>query len=81
MTNESAERYRTVAAGFTRRVDAVHGDAWSLPAPCAEWMADAVARTVEEAGAWAVTLTPTSIRLRKMLLNENDRRKAGRRRA
>ena len=44
MTNESAERYRRVALGFTRRVSAVHGDAWLLPAPCAGWVALDVVR-------------------------------------
>jgi len=37
--SESAERYRRVASGFTRRVCAIHGDAWFLPAPCAGWVA------------------------------------------
>src|ERR1700675_2795715 len=44
MTNENAERYRRVASGFTRRVNAVHGDAWLLPAPCAGWVALDVVR-------------------------------------
>jgi uncharacterized protein (TIGR03086 family) len=39
MTNESAERYRRVALGFTQRVSAIDGDAWLLPAPCAGWVA------------------------------------------
>lgn len=44
MASEQAERYRRGAAGFTRRVDAVDGDAWLLPAPCAGWVAVDVVR-------------------------------------
>ena len=44
MTNENAERYRRVASGFTQRVNAVHGDAWLLPAPCEGWVALDVVR-------------------------------------
>jgi uncharacterized protein (TIGR03086 family) len=44
MTNDSAERYRRVASGFTRRVTAVHGDDWLLPAPCEGWVALDVVR-------------------------------------
>jgi len=39
VVSENAERYRRVASGFTQRVSAIHGDAWSLPAPCAGWVA------------------------------------------
>ena len=48
MTNESAERYRRVASGFTRRVNAVHGDAWSVPAPCEGWVALDIVRHLVE---------------------------------
>ena len=44
MASESAERYRRVALGFTRRVEAVHGDAWLLAAPCTGWAALDVVR-------------------------------------
>lgn len=44
MTSECAERYRVVASGFTRRVEAVQGDAWLLPAPCEGWVALDVVR-------------------------------------
>ena len=44
MTNESAERYRRVASGFTLRAGAMQGDAWSLPAPCAGWVASDIVR-------------------------------------
>jgi len=30
-------RYRTFAAAFTSKVEAVHPDQWDLPSPCAEW--------------------------------------------
>ena len=48
MTDESAERYRRVASGFTRRASEVHGDAWLLPAPCAGWVALDVVRHLVE---------------------------------
>ena len=48
MTKENAERYRRVASGFTQRVSAVHGDAWSLPAPCTGWVALDVVRHLVE---------------------------------
>jgi len=44
VTSESAERYRRVASGFTQRVNAIHGDYWSLPAPCEGWVAVDVVR-------------------------------------
>lgn len=34
---EIAERFRRVAAGLTRTIDAVPGDAWANPSPCAGW--------------------------------------------
>lgn len=37
--SEVADRYRRVAAGFTRVVDAVPADAWGRPAPCEGWTA------------------------------------------
>ena len=37
--SEIAERYRKVAAGFSRRVDGVAPDGWDVPAPCEGWMA------------------------------------------
>lgn len=37
--SEIAERYRKVAADFTRRVDAVPDDAWDNPTPCDGWVA------------------------------------------
>jgi uncharacterized protein (TIGR03086 family) len=46
--NEIAERYRNVAAGFTRRVDHVPAGAWDAPAPCEGWAArDVVGHLVE----------------------------------
>ena len=35
--SEIAERHRTLAAGFTARVEAVPDDRWSNPSPCPEW--------------------------------------------
>jgi len=32
-----AARYRTLAAAFTSKVDAVHPDQWDLPSTCADW--------------------------------------------
>ncbi len=48
MTTEIADRYRTVADGFTRRANAVPADAWDRPAPCDGWVArDIVGHLVE----------------------------------
>ena len=42
------DRYHRVAAGFTRRVDAVPAEAWERPAPCEGWVArDVVGHLVE----------------------------------
>jgi uncharacterized protein (TIGR03086 family) len=46
--SEISERYRKVAAGFSRRVDAVPDAAWDNPAPCEGWVArDVVVHLVE----------------------------------
>lgn len=39
-----ADRYRTVAAGFSARVDNVPEAGWNAPAPCAGWVARDVVR-------------------------------------
>jgi len=41
-----AERYRSLAAGFTARVQAVPSDRWANPSPCEEWTARDVVRHV-----------------------------------
>lgn len=38
-TAKVAERYRKLAAEFTRRVEGVPAGAWEAPTPCAEWSA------------------------------------------
>jgi uncharacterized protein (TIGR03086 family) len=43
---EIAERYRTLAAEFTRRVDGVPDERWEDPSPCAGWTARDVVRHV-----------------------------------
>lgn len=43
-----ADRYRNVAAGFTRRVDAVPSGGWQRPAPCEGWVALDVVRHLIE---------------------------------
>lgn len=48
--SESAERYRKVAAEFTRRVEAVPPDAWERPAPPEGWVARDVVRHLTEWG-------------------------------
>ncbi|MCU1391720.1 MAG: hypothetical protein JWM34_148 [Ilumatobacteraceae bacterium] len=48
MASENADRYRRVAAGFTQRVQAIHGDAWLRPAPCEGWVAIDVVRHLVE---------------------------------
>jgi uncharacterized protein (TIGR03086 family) len=44
VTNESAERYRVVALGFTGRAEAVPDAAWLRPAPCEGWVAADIVR-------------------------------------
>jgi uncharacterized protein (TIGR03086 family) len=46
--SEQAERYRTVADGFTRRVEGVPEGRWDDPAPCEGWVARDVVRHVVE---------------------------------
>lgn len=41
---EISERYRDLAAEFTRRVDAVPSGGWNNPSPCNEWTARDVLR-------------------------------------
>ena len=54
--SEASERYRKVAAGFTRRVQAVPAGAWGLPAPCEGWVArDVVGHLVEWLPAFFLT--------------------------
>ena len=48
--SEMADRYRKVAAEFTRRVEAVPADGWDRPAPCEGWVARDVVRHLVE---WA----------------------------
>jgi uncharacterized protein (TIGR03086 family) len=48
---ETAERYASVAAGFTERVAAVPRAAWDKPAPCEKWVArDILNHVVEVSG-------------------------------
>ena len=46
--SEISERYRKVAAQFTRRVEAVPAPAWENPAPCEGWTARDVVRHLVE---------------------------------
>ena len=46
--SETSERFATVAAGFTARVNAVSPDAWDNPAPCEGWVARDVVRHLVE---------------------------------
>ncbi|MCU0260027.1 MAG: TIGR03086 family metal-binding protein [Ilumatobacteraceae bacterium] len=43
-----ADRYRTVAAAFTARVDGTTSDGWDRPAPCEGWVARDVVRHLVE---------------------------------
>ena len=45
---ETADRFATVAAGFTARVAAVPAAAWEQPAPCDGWVARDVVRHLVE---------------------------------
>ena len=48
MAVSAADRYRTIAAGFSARVDAVAPDEWDNPAPCEGWRArDVVGHLVD----------------------------------
>jgi uncharacterized protein (TIGR03086 family) len=44
VVSEISERYRRVAGGFSRRVQAVPVGAWDRPAPCEGWVARDVVR-------------------------------------
>jgi len=56
--SEVADRYRNVAAGFTRVVEAVPADGWDRPAPCEGWVArDVVRHLVEVAGMFRSGVT------------------------
>jgi len=45
--SEVAERYRTVADGFSARLTGVSGEQWSEPTPCTDWtVRDLVAHVV-----------------------------------
>ena len=46
--SEISERYRTIASGFSARVDAVPAGAWDNPAPCEGWVARDVIRHLVE---------------------------------
>ena len=48
--SEHADRYRKVAAEFTRRVESVPPDDWDRPAPCEGWVARDVVRHLVEWG-------------------------------
>jgi uncharacterized protein (TIGR03086 family) len=40
--SDTAQRYRLIASGFDSRVNAISGDGWNAPSPCAEWSARGV---------------------------------------
>lgn len=45
--SEVSERYRTIADGFTARVEGVAPERWSAPTPCSEWtVRDLVAHVI-----------------------------------
>ena len=46
--SDPAERFRTVAAAFTERVDGVGPDGWDAPTPCEGWRARDVVRHLVE---------------------------------
>ena len=48
--SEHADRYRKIAAEFTRRVEAVDPEGWDRPAPCEGWVARDVVRHLVEWG-------------------------------
>jgi uncharacterized protein (TIGR03086 family) len=61
--SEPADRYRRVAADFTRVAAAVSSDAWDAPVPCDGWVArDIVTHMVE----WfpGVILEPAGVKVR-----------------
>ncbi|MGH3672476.1 MAG: TIGR03086 family metal-binding protein [Pseudonocardiaceae bacterium] len=46
--SEVADRYSTIADGFTARVEGVQGEGWLAPSPCPEWAArDVVAHVID----------------------------------
>jgi uncharacterized protein (TIGR03086 family) len=52
---DTAERYRKVAAAFSRRVQEVPGGAWGNPAPCEGWDARDIVRHLVE---WVPSFLP-----------------------
>ena len=51
--SETADRFRTVAADFTARIEAVPPDAWERPSPCEGWVArDVVRHVIEGSGSF-----------------------------
>ena len=46
--SEIANRYDTIAGGFTDRVNAVPSEAWDNPTPCEGWVARDIVRHVTE---------------------------------
>ncbi|MGH9027849.1 MAG: TIGR03086 family metal-binding protein [Acidimicrobiia bacterium] len=59
---EIADRFRSVAAAFTQRVDAVPAEAWDNPAPCEGWVArDVVGHLVEWVPAFLSNYADTEL--------------------
>jgi uncharacterized protein (TIGR03086 family) len=62
--SDIADRYRRVAAQFSRRVDLVPADAWDNPSPCEGWDARDVVRHLVEwlpsffVDRWGLAMTP-----------------------
>lgn len=62
--SETAEHFRTVAAGMTARVEQVDGDGWESTSPCEGWVARDIIRHLTEwvpgflQGGAGIELTP-----------------------
>ena len=60
-----ADRYRRLADGLTRRVDAVPDNRWDDPSPCAEWTARDVLRHIIEGHERVANNTDDSLSLKR----------------
>src|SRR5580698_7625387 len=67
--SEAADRYRTIATGFTTRLEGVAADGWTSATPCSDWtvrdlvvhVVDAHRRVMAELeGSSPVTVGPDS---------------------
>lgn len=59
--SETAERYRTVADTFTRRVEAVGPEQWDDPTPCEGWSVRDIVRHMTETSGYFLGMVGVSL--------------------